>query len=299
MTAPNLRPLSFGEILDGAFTLYRRNFVTFLLTALLPIIGIVALLAMFGLSVFAAAASGDAAAIMGALGGMFLMFLLMGLIYLVMWNALTREASQAYLAQPTSLADGFAAGVRKLLPALGASFLMFIAFIAVYFAVAILFVVLAGIGSVGGSGVVAALFGFVGFVAAIAIVLSFIAMLFGVYPAILVENKGPLEAISRSFDLARGALPRIVGLMLVTLIIVYLPAIAVMWLTGSFENMTNPEVVPSMEQFLTQQLLGWGVNILTMPFMVAVIVLTYFDRRVRTEALDVQLMTDQLAVAGD
>ena len=36
MALSNLRPLSFGEILDSAFTLYRRNFATFVLTALIP-----------------------------------------------------------------------------------------------------------------------------------------------------------------------------------------------------------------------------------------------------------------------
>ena len=37
MPVPNLRPLGFGEILDGAFSLYRRNLVTFFLTAVLPL----------------------------------------------------------------------------------------------------------------------------------------------------------------------------------------------------------------------------------------------------------------------
>jgi hypothetical protein len=40
------------------------------------------------------------------------------------------------------------------------------------------------------------------------------------------------------------------------------------------------------------------VGVLTTPFLASVIVLLYFDRRVRTEALDVQILTEQLGLAG-
>jgi hypothetical protein len=87
--------------------------------------------------------------------------------------------------------------------------------------------------------------------------------------------------------------------MLVTLLITYLPMFAVLALTGGFAQLANPGALPSPTQFITQQVLAMGVGVLTGPFMIAVIVLLYFDRRVRTEALDVQMMTDRLAVAGD
>jgi hypothetical protein len=61
----------------------------------------------------------------------------------------------------------------------------------------------------------------------------------------------------------------------------------------------NPETLPTTQQLMTQQVLGWAVGVLTTPFMVSVIVLQYFDRRVRTEALDVQMMADRLAVAAN
>jgi hypothetical protein len=41
------------------------------------------------------------------------------------------------------------------------------------------------------------------------------------------------------------------------------------------------------------------LNLLTAPFLACVCVVLYYDRRVRAEALDVQMMTDRLAVAGD
>lgn len=298
MSAPQFRPLGFGEILDGAFTMYRRNLVPFLVTALIPTLAVVALFAVLGVGVFTAVASNDPTAILGVLGTLFLMGLGVGLVYVVMWAALTRQASQAYLGAPVSVGDGMRTGFRKLLPILLAGVALFLALMVAYVAVALAFVVIVGIGSATGSPALTVLFSLIAGVLAFGGYLCVIALLFAVLPAIIVEDKGPLEAISRSFDLARGALGRVVGVMLVTLIIVYLPMLAILWLTGSFASMANPEAVPSMAQFATQQLLGWGAGILTTPFMASVIVLLYFDRRVRTEALDVQMMTERLAGAG-
>ena len=42
MYQPDLRPLGFGEILDGAFPLYRRNFAAFLLMSALPLAPVLA-----------------------------------------------------------------------------------------------------------------------------------------------------------------------------------------------------------------------------------------------------------------
>lgn len=298
MNAPHFRPLGFGEILDGAFTLYRRNFVTFLLTAIIPSVVMIALLAVFGVGMLGAVASGDPTALAGAIGSIFLVMIGAGLAYLVMWAALTREAAQAYLGEPTSVGDGMRAGLRKLLPLLGAGIVMFVLLMVAYFAVLLVGMVLMGVAAATGSGTLMVLFGLVVGVLAVLGYMVVIGSLFAVLPAIIVEGKGPLEAISRSIDLARGALWRVVGLMLVTLIIVYLPMIAVLWLTGSFAAFSNPQYLPSAGQFMTQQLLSWGVSVLTMPFMTGVIVLLYFDRRVRTEALDVRMAADRLAGAG-
>jgi hypothetical protein len=299
MSIPNIRPLGFGEILDGAFTLYRRNFVTFLVTALLPMVVMAAVIGVFGVGVFAAMASGDPAAMMGVMGGLFLMGIVGGLVYVVMWGGLTREAAQAYLGQPTSVADGMRTGLRKLVWIILAGLVALIGLMVVIFALSLVVGVLAAIAGGSGSTGVGLVVGFFTFVVMGAVYLLSFAMLFAVLPAIVVEDKGPIEAIGRSIDLARGALGRVVGLMLVTLLITYLPVMAVMFLTGGFANLANPDVMPSAGQFMTQQLLGLGAGVLTTPFMVSVIVLLYFDRRVRTEALDVQMATDRLAMAGD
>jgi hypothetical protein len=293
MNIPNLRPLSFGEILDGAFTLYRRNFVTFAVTALIPAVIMAAVLAFMGVGLFQGLASGDRPSMFGML---MLFGLVGGLVFLAMWGALAREASQSYTGQPTSVGDGFSAGLRAALPLIGAGFVAGIAFIVVIFAVGLVMGLVTAASAALGSGILTLLVGIVMFCAMAAVYLGGIAVLFAVLPAIVVEHKGPVEAISRSFELARGALGRVVGLMLVAVLITYLPIMAVMLLTGTFTSFGNPDAMPSTGQLMTQQVLALGIGVLTNPFLVAVMVLLYYDRRVRTEALDVQILTDRLAV---
>lgn len=298
MALPALRPLSFGEILDGAFTLYRRNFVMFAVTALLPTAAIMIAFLVLGGGYVAAMTSGDPSAMLGAaFGGLMLVGVIATAAVLVMWGGLTHEAAQAYTGQPTSVGDGMRAGARSALPLLGSMILAGIGLVVIVFVLgfvsAILIPVFAAMGSA-----VAVLGSLLVVLAVMAGYLCFIALLFAVVPAIVVERAGPLEALERSVTLARGALGRVIGLMLVTILITYLPILAVMAVTGGFAQMANPEALPTASQFITQQVLSMGVGILTTPFMAAVIVLLYFDRRVRTEALDVQMMTDSLAVAG-
>lgn len=298
MALPALRPLSFGEILDGAFTLYRRNFVTFAVTALLPTAAMIIAMLVLGGGFLAAMASGDPTAMMGAaFGALMVVGLIVMLAALVMWGGLTHEASQSYTGQPISLADGLRAGLRSALPLLGAfvvgGIAAMVGVLVLAFVGGILMAVLAPMG-----GAAAALGGVLMFVFIFGAYLAVFGLLFAVAPAVIVERAGPLEALERSFTLARGALLRVIGLLVVTLVITYLPMAAVLAVTGGFAQFTNPGAMPSGTQFITQQVLSMGVGVLTTPFMVAVIVLLYFDRRVRTEALDVQMMTDSLAVAG-
>lgn len=299
MALPNLRPLSFGEILDSAFTLYRRNFATFIATTLIPVVVMFATFMVLGRGVLASMATGDPGAMVGAaIGSVLVIGLVAFVVVLLMWGALVREAAQAYTGQPTSVADGLQAGLGAVLPLFGAAFVaglgVVVAGVGVVIALALFMGVLAMLGGV---------FALLGTLLALAAWFGFflvaMAVLFAVVPAVVVERAGPIQALERSFTLARGALGRVIGLMLVTFLITYLPTMAVMAVTGGFAQITNPEAIPTGSQLVMQQVLGMAVSVLTTPFMAAVVVLLYFDRRVRTEALDVQMMADRLAVAGD
>jgi hypothetical protein len=301
MNQPLLRPLGFGEILDGAFTLYRRNFPTFALTSLVGMGIVMVGFAVFGGSLLIAAAGGmgnGGAAAGAAFGSVMLMMVVMFVSFLVMYGALAHEAAQAYTGHPTSMADGLRAGLRAAPRLFGAGFLAALGMLVVVLVVSFVFgMVVAVFGSMGG--LIGGLMMLLAGLAAACVYLGVIALLFAVLPAVVVEGAGPVDALERSFTLARGAIGRVLGLMAVSILITYLPLVAVMALTGGFAQFTNPEAVPGTTGFITQQILSMAVSILTAPFLVAVVVLLYFDRRVRTEALDVQMMADNLAPAGD
>jgi hypothetical protein len=294
-----LRALSFGEVLDGAFTLYRRNFVTFFCTALIPMLVMIGAFLLLGDDLFAGVMSGDPMRSAQAMLGVMPVLFGVGLLtFLVMWGAIARQASQSYLAEPTSIGDGWRAGLGAFFPLLGAALMVIIMLMVAFFAVGIVLGIVMAISGGGGGEAGATVLSFFLFMIGGASYLATISLLFAVVPAVVIEGKGPLQAMGRSFDLARGAIWRIVGLMVVTLLITYLPGFAVMVLTGGFADLFRPSGMPTQGQFMTQQVLGLAVNILTSPFMAAVIVLQYFDRRVRTEGLDVQMAADNLAVAG-
>lgn len=295
MPVPSLRPLGFGEILDGAFSLYRRNFTTFVLTALVPSIGLLA-----GGLIYAVALGGylreggDPTTAGAAIAGPFLLYIVLtGLATFVSWGALTRQATQAFTGAPVSVPDGLKVGLRALPPMLGAGFLAGLVIGAISIAAGILGGIFAVVLGVTGAIVVG--------IGLLLVSMLAITIFAGVAPAIVVERKGPLSALTRSWDLMNGALWRTMGLVVVSVLIGYLPVVAVAFVTGSTGMMTNPTsaaAMPGANALIAQQALAWIAGVLTTPFMVSVFVLTYFDRRVRTEALDVQVMTDSLAPAA-
>ncbi|HEU0301266.1 MAG TPA: hypothetical protein VFR37_17510 [Longimicrobium sp.] len=300
----NLRPLSFGEILDGAFTLYRRNFASFAATALASAAGLLVLVALLGI--------GAVFLVPLLMGSTVLMVLaaLLGLIAIMamgmlMWGALAWRAAQAYTGRPTTLGESLLTGGRSAMKLVG------VAVAAVLLCLVGIWAVLRAVegavfllGSAGGT-VVQVLLVVVGLAGVLGVLAVVMASLFATLPAVVLEEKGPVQAVSRSFSLVEGSLWRVAGVLLVAMLIASLPGVAVVWATGGFQALYDPAsaavnaAMEPMSRQIIEQLLSALVNVFTTPFLVAVIVLLYYDRRVRTEALDVRMAADRLAVAGD
>jgi hypothetical protein len=250
-----MRPMSFGEILDGAFKIYRSHFMPMFLSALLAYAPFV-LLPMAVLMVVGTDAStaGLAAAGLTTLISLPLMLLGFG----VSWGSVTYLASEAYLGHRVTLGAGLGRGLRRALPLFGA-------------------LILAGI---------LMMLGFILFIVPGIIVMG---MFFAVFPAVVVENRGPVEALGRSRDLARGSLGRILGTLFVAGIIAALPNMAVSIFSAAS---TTPGAAPAMSVVLGTQALSLLLSALAAPFSTAVTVLLYYDRRIRSEGLDVQMMAE-------
>lgn len=265
MPGAQLRPMGFGEILDVAFTLYRRHFGTFFLTALIPNLP----LALFWM--YLGSAAGGTPEQMSALGGVasLLVAPYSFLATALVWGALVDGSSRAIRGEPVSLGGGYRRALASILPLIGAS---------------ILAAILIGLG-------------FVLFVVP-GILLS--VMFFAVYPAIVVEGEGPLSALGRSREIAEGGWARIFGILFVTWLIVFLPTMALFGGLG-FLAALNPAAAEGLTGGALNagvQAAGVVVGALTTPYMVAALVTLYYDRRVRNEALDLELATEQVSPAG-
>ena len=295
MSTAHLRPLSFGEILDSAFSLYRRHFVALLSAALIPLIPSMLLTGVITRSALTAEPSDAAAAFGAALIPLMLLGFVVGL---VMWAALARMVGEAWTGGEVSVGDGYRRGLRAFFPLVGSMLLVYVILMVAMFGVLVAgMLVAAMLGAIGmavGNQTVTVLLMIPALLLTIAAFFAAASTMFGVLPAIVIEKYGPAAAIMRSVRLSRGAIPRVTGIMMVTFLIIFLPMLFVMAVTGGFAAFTDPGSVPSAGSFWLQQVANSLTSALTTPFMIASMVILYFDRRVRTEAFDVQLAADAL-----
>lgn len=261
MNRPELRPLSFGEILDGTFALYRRNFLDFFLASLVPLVPIVLAWMVLGALLPRNAEGVEAASTANLLLTPYSL-----VATVLVWGALTHMADGAYAGERIGWRQGLGAAFRRLLPLLGAMLLT-----ALLVFVGLLLLMIPG-------------------------VLAFL-MFFAVVPAVMVEKRGAVEAMGRSRALARGAWGRILGVLAVLMIIVSIPSLAfgVAGAMGMMASGPNGFADGLGMGFALWQASATLVSALATPLFPVGILLLYYDRRVRAEGLDLELATQQLA----
>lgn len=109
-------------------------------------------------------------------------------------------------------------------------------------------------------------------------------LLFAAVPVVALEGRGPFAALRRSTELAEGDWMRIFLVLLVAFVIAGLPSIAfkvVAGVAGGGESLAGAGTMVAASTLL---------DALTYPYSVAATVVMYYDRRVRAEGLDVQLL---------
>lgn len=269
MPGPRLRPLDFGEILDVAFTLYRRHFGTFFLTALLPNLPIAAFWAYLGsVAGSGAGAPEEVSALAGV--GVLLMAPYSAVAAILVWAALVHQSSRAMTGGRVAVGDGYRRALSRFLPLLGA-------------------------------GIVAMILIGLGFMLLIVPGILVAVMFFAVVQAVVIEEEGPLAALGRSRDLARDGWVRIFGVLVVTWLIVFLPTMAVFgglgFLAALFPGVSEGMMAGGAVN-AGLQAVSVAVGALTTPYMVASLVVLYYDRRVRKEGLDLELAAERVGPAG-
>jgi hypothetical protein len=275
MTGLDLRPLSLGEILDRTFSMYRRNFLLFM-----GIAGIPAILRLtLGLGqIFYRARTiagimrdGTTPVIVpgGTAPGIAFGFIVAGLtiivagvMYMFSQGATILAVTDLYLGRSTGIVQSF----RRVWNSFGSLF-------------GVLFL----------NGLVTGL-------ATLALVIPGIYVacrLFVCLPAALIEDRGPRESLSRSFELTRD----FAGRAFIILVLYFAVSAGIgLLLAAPFSFLTVLTIAenPGLAQLWAAlgEVGGTIGSVLVTPILLIATSVFYFDLRVRKEGFDLQFMLD-------
>lgn len=263
--APQLRPLALGEILDVSIKLVRRNWrtlATLVLIAAVPV-AIVSLLITTSTTTYDPTTdvrTRDDGSAYGA--GLAVHQLLQLVLYLLAAVACFGAIADSYLGRRPEWRSSLRFAARRAPMA----FVM-------------------------------------GILAFLGIVAGFIALFFpGVFlavrwsvalPALLLERRGPVAALGRSWRLVKGFWWKVFGTLLVAYLLVTVLSFAVGAVIGFGLGVFTS--VDSLLGLILQEAVGVFVQVFTLPFIAAVIIVVYTDLRVRKEGFDLALMADHIS----
>ncbi|MEU1124365.1 glycerophosphoryl diester phosphodiesterase membrane domain-containing protein [Streptomyces sp. NPDC005899] len=298
-----LRPLGVGEILDGAVSTMRSHWRTVLGVSLTVsvITEVVVLLVQRYLMPEPTSVDPDAVgaeALRQATESMQSQLvssapaaLLAMIATLFTTSVLTVVVSRSVLGRTVTLSEAFSEARPRLLPLLGLTLLLSLLSAAIM-AVGLLPGMLLG----GDAGIALAA---VGFVAACVIALWLMVRFTLAAPALMLERQPVLTSLRRSAKLVRGSWWRIFGILALTYLLVIVVTLIIAVPFGIVAVTVDSD---GLSEFLSNDSpdFGWPflvitgigeviVSTLTYPFTAGVIALLYIDRRIRREALDLEL----------
>ena len=286
-----LRQMGIGELIDAAVKLYRRDWL-----ALIGIVGFVLVPVTF-LQVWLSQTMLDAALTTAApTDPASLQFLVVSVVFgLIQFlivqpflvAAITRAAADAYLGEQVTIGGTYRYALRKLPAILWITLLTALVAIVAVVPVIALIALGAVVGDV--TGVLVVVVSVILLLVATALVFIRLAM---APPVLIVENVGGTGALRRSWRLTKGSFWRLLGTIILSGLIASVASLII--------------TIPSEAVALLLGESGWIVSalgtalatVLITPFSVLIVVLLYFDLRIRKEGFDIEVMAQELAPAS-
>ena len=277
--APQLRPLSIGELLDQTFRLYREHFWLFVGMATLAMVlagGIVALVVVLFTLFFGGGTSAQLALSAALIGVPTVVIGYAGSLALC-YAAIVYAASQLYLEQPATIRGSYNAVMRRFWALTGLVILMGM----IIFAATVL-------------GILALIIG--------ALVTCFLSACYVSLsiPAMVLEGSGVMDSLRRSYAMVKGDLGKVALTLFVFWAVQTAASYLLMYggmiplLVISVQHGTPPPIWAALLPYLGQFL----AIIVTMPLMGIALSLVYYDIRIRREAFDLQVMMSSLGPAA-
>ncbi len=311
-TTSIFRPMNIGDLLDGAFSLYRRNFVTLVgivAVATLPVLLLEIVASVLFLPADSFLLRGGAGSLpdltplqTGSLlsgGFLFVVAALLGALAGVFeTGALATFISENYLGRQLDIRGAYARALRRWPALLGMSLFLLLIY-GMLFAVVLVPVglsILLGVASRSSDilGVLAVCFT-CGFLPVFLVAFYVLGLRWQFAPqAIVIENHGALDGLRRSWNLITGSFWRVAGINLVLGILI--------WIITSVVSFSVQFVGVLLPSFVLVNLLSTVVNsalqMAVLPIQLATLTLLYYDLRVRREGFDLEMMAQQLAPAA-
>jgi hypothetical protein len=310
-----LRPLTVGEILDGAFTAMRWNPKAILgssaiVASIFGVVQAVITLALYhdvlnsvnypqdGTTPTAGQVGGFVAAFFGLLGVTLIFFFLTNTI---LTGVLTVTVGQGVLGKKETLGSAWRATRGRIWPLIGMVLLKYLivggGFLVVVIVLGVIVAITAAAHVVGIGITIAVLGGIAAIVFAVIIDVRWSVAV----PAVMLEHASPARALGRSWRLVRNGAWRVFGISLLASLIVSIVGeiirIPFGLAGGGFTFFTTSGAVtqPSDVGAVISSIGEIVATTVTAPLVAGIIVLLYADLRMRREGMDITL---QAAAAG-
>lgn len=285
--APELRPLTLGEIIDRAVRLYRKNFIDFI--GIIALVQIPLSIAQLLASVFT---SNSLSSVQSGAGtyqqfldeftssgyidwaGVQLLLALATFVLVqgVATAALTRAVADNYLGRKTDMLEAYSRVGGAWARLIGVLILMVLLYIVLF-----IWLIIPCIGWISGPGI-----------------LGYVAMVVGplIAPVVVLENLGA-GAIRRAWDLVRRRFWWVLGFMIILIIFNQIitagpTLLATLFLQYALKSQSFADY--NLIQTLVQTLVSLFASLFYLPLQLAAVTLMYFDLRVRTEGFDLAVL---------
>ena len=297
-----LRPLSFGELLDRTFSYYRSHFWVFVGIMAIPQILLVAVALLTDalaqpvgpVDVERLSAQAQWLVLGGA--GLLIVAVAYAFAYTAALGATTYAISEIHLGRPAGIRSAYRAmrgRIGRLFNVMGSVGIRVLGgFILLSFAAGLLG---AALRVATGSRTIVGLLVLSGLLVAACLAVLLMLRYAVAVPALLLENLGARQAMSRSVQLTKGYRSRI---FMIGVLMVLVSAAAAFILRAPFsiavvvEAARNHRATPWLAY--TADLAAGVSGALSGPLLMIGLALAYYDVRVRKEGLDLQLMMASL-----
>lgn len=273
----HMQPMSFSQILDGMFSIYRNHFSLFFRITVVYFFIYYAIDKVTMLLIADSLSS-------GSVGAMFFTLTATTLLAILVGGALAYTSAQVFLGKSITAGDAYQMAVQKYFP-------LFVCYLFYIFICTILGVTCIGLPFS-----------------------IYLMVRWGQYSLpILIEDKPVMGALRRSSELVRGVWWRVCGIMLAIIVIYFMIqsilinsfGIVFFLLTGMSASQASGILETIQRVFMPTPLdIGWqlyllrsfvtiAIEAITLPILTIGSTLLYFDLRIRKDAYDLEVQATQ------